>query len=161
MLSVSPELIERTASILGSDGITDEEIESKVLALVQDSMLARRLIDWLPEAFGIIFVPHIAKVNLPTTFSAKSKDGNWIEFKFDVEPIFESAARLGMEMYNSGPRSTFRNIVSRSSTVDAVNRALNQGESLEGATLSGPALIGVPAEVYIPQAKSFWRRLFK
>jgi hypothetical protein len=160
MLSVSPELLERTAEILGTDGISDEEIESKIFALAQDFMLARRLIDWLPEAFGIVFIPHMAKVNVPTTFSAKSKDGRWIEFKFGVEPIFEGAVRLGMEMYHCGHRGTFRNIVSRSSTLDAVNRALNQGDSIEGATLSGPVLIGVPAEVYMPQAKPLWRRLF-
>jgi hypothetical protein len=160
MLSVSSELIERTAEVLGTDGISEEEIESKVFAFAQDSILARRLIDWLPEAFGIIFIPHIARVNLPTTFSAKSKDGKWIEFKFCVEPIFEGAVRLGMEMYHSGPRSTFSNIVSRSSTVNAVNQALNQGDTIEGATLSGPALIGVPAEVYMPQVKPLWRQIF-
>jgi hypothetical protein len=160
MHAVSPDLIQRTAAILGTDGITDEEIESKVFALAQDSMLARRLIDWIPEAFGIIFIPHMAKVNLPTTFSAKSKKGKWIEFNFSVEPIFEGAVRLGMEMYHSGPRNTFSSIVSRSSIIDAINRALNQGEPLDGATLSGPAFAGIPAEVYTPQAKPLWRRLF-
>lgn len=81
-----------------------------------------------------------------------------MEFKFDAEPIFECAARLGIEMYHSGPSTTFRNIVSRSSIVDAVNHALNHGESLEGATLSGPALVGVPAFTMQDVTFCYWRR---
>jgi len=158
--SISPELIEHAAAILGTDGITEEEMESKVLALARDSMLARRLIDWIPEAFALVFIPHVASVNLPTTFSARSKRGKWMTFAFSAEPIFEQALRLGMEMYHSGPRSTFGNIALRSCMVDAANQALNDGDSLDGATLSGPALIGIPAEVYLPQPKSFWRRVF-
>ena len=160
MSPVSPDLIESTAVIIGTDGINDGEIEAEVSILAQDAMLARRLIDWIPEAFGLVFIPHLANVNLPTTFSAKSNNGKWFEFKFDAEPIFLGAVRLGVEMYHSGPRNTFSNIALRSSTVAAVNLALNQGSSLKGATLSGPRLIGVPAEVYLPPRQSLWRRFF-
>lgn len=161
MSTVLPELVAQAVAILGTDGITDAEIESNVLALTQDSMLARRLIDWPPEAFALVLIPHIAKVNLPTTFSARSKSGSWIEFSFQLEPIFEVAIRLGMDMYHSEQRSTFGNVALRGSTLDAVNKALNQGDPLEGATLSGPALVGIPAEVYAPPAKPLWRRLFQ
>jgi hypothetical protein len=161
MLQVAPDLIERSVAIIGADGISDEEIEVQVLALSQDPMLARRLIDWLPEAFGLAFVPHLAKVSLPTTFSAKSSSGRWLEFEFQVEPIFPIALRLGMEMYHAGPSKSFSNIVLRSSIIAAVNKALNNGSSLDGATLSGPALIGIPAETYLPRPKSLWRRLFQ
>ena len=161
MPTVPPELVAQAVAVLGTDGITDTEIESNVLALAQDSMLARRLIDWPPEAFALVLLPHIAKVNLPTTFSARSKSGDWIELSFQLEPIFQAAVRLGMDMYHSEQRSTFGNIALRSSTLAAVNEALNQGSSLEGATLSGPALAGIPAEVYMPPAKPLWRQLFQ
>ncbi|WP_434026802.1 hypothetical protein [[Pseudomonas] boreopolis] len=161
MLQVAPDLIERSIAIIGSDGISAEEIETNVLALAKDPMLARRLIDWLPETFGIVFVPHLANVNLPTTFSAKSSRGKWMEFEFKVEPIFPIALRFSMEIFHSGPRSTFSNIALRSSMVAVVNRALNEGASLDGATLSGPALIGIPAETYLPAPTSLWRRLFR
>ena len=161
MSTVLSELVAKAVAILGTDGITDAEIESSVLALAQNSMLARRLIDWPPEAFGLVLIPHIAKVNLPTTFSARSKSGNWVELSFQLEPIFQAATRLGMDMYHSEQRSTFGNVALRSSTLDAVNMALNQGRPLEGATLSGPALIGIPAELYAPHARPLWRRLFQ
>lgn len=159
MLQVAPELIERSVEIIGSDGISNEVIESQILALSQDRMLARRLIDWLPEAFGLVFVPHLAKVVLPTTFSAKSSRGKWMEFEFKVEPIFPIAVRIGMEMYHAGPNKTFSNIALRSSIVNVVNQALNNGSPLDGATLSGPALIGISAETYLPPPKSLWRWL--
>jgi len=161
MLPITPDLIERTAAVIGTDGITDEEIETKVLALSQDPMLARRLIDWLPEAFAIAFVPHFAKVILPKTFSAKSSKGKWIKFDFHVEPIFPIAINLGMEMYHAGSSNAFSNIVQRSSILNAINSALNAGETLDGATLSGPALIGIPAETYLPKQESLWHRLFR
>ncbi len=42
---VKIEHIENAISILGADGIADEDIELKVAALVHDPMLARRLSD--------------------------------------------------------------------------------------------------------------------
>ncbi|MGE8281126.1 MAG: hypothetical protein ACN6O2_11880 [Stenotrophomonas sp.] len=161
MSTISPELVAQAVAILGTDGITEAEIESNVLALAKDPMLARRLIDWPPEAFGLVLAPHIAKVNLPTTFRARSKSGSWVELSFQLEPIFQAAVHLGMDMYHSEQRRTFGNVALRSSILDAVNNALNEGESIEGATLAGPALIGIPAEVYTPTAKSLWRRLFQ
>jgi hypothetical protein len=161
MSTVPSELVAQAVAILGTDGITDAEIESNVLALAQNSMLARRLIDWPPEAFGLVLIPHIANVNLPTTFNARSKSGNWIELSFHLEPVFQSAVRLGMDMYHSEQRSTFGNVALRGSILAAVNKALNQGSPLEGATLSGPSLIGIPAEFYAPPAKPLWRRLLQ
>jgi hypothetical protein len=153
MPPITDKLVEQAVAILGTADISEAEIESRVFALAQDSMLARRLIDWPPEAFGFVLVRHIAKVKLPTTFSAKARSGKWVELSFELEPIFHTAVRLGLEMYHSGEGDTFSNVALRSSVVGTVNRALNQGSSLEGAALSGPALIGIPAEVYMADAK--------
>lgn len=161
MLSFSDVQLEEVADIIGSEDFDDEAIESRVAALVQDPMLARRLIDWVPEAFGIVLISHMTKVTLPLTFSVKNKRGKWIELDLKLEPIFESATRLAMHKFHEGPRSTFSNVVRRSALLDAANRALNDGETLEGATLSGPALIGIPAEVYLPPATPIWRRFFR
>ena len=161
MLQISPDIVDRAIAIVGTEGISNAEIETSMLSLAQDPMLARRLIDWLPEAFALVFVPHLANVNLPTTFRAKSRNGKWKEFEFQVEPIFSIAVHRAMEMYHSGHLNTFRKVVLRSSMIDAVNKALSQGDSLDGATLSGPALIGIPAETYLAQPRPLWRRLFQ
>lgn len=157
---ITNEMLEDVIVIMGEDGISDEDLENRVLELCGERMLARRFIDCLPEAFGLVFVPHLANVNLPSTFSAKDRRGKWMEFEFAMEPIFLEAMRLGAELYHAGPRKTFSNIVQRSAIVEVVNKALNDGSSLEGATLSGPALIGIPAETYLQQQKSRWQRRF-
>ncbi len=161
MLSISDRLLEEVADIIGLDDIDDDAVEHRVAALVLDQMLARRLIDWLPEAFGMVLVSHMAKVILPETFSAKDKYGNWVQFDLKVEPLFQSATQLAVRIFHDGPRSTFSNIVRRSALLGAANSALNNGQSLDGARLAGPALIGIPAEVYLPVSLSIWRRVFR
>lgn len=142
------ELIASAVAILGIKDISEEEIERQICSLSNDAMIARRLIDWIPEAFGMVFIPHVADVVLPPGFKAKSKVGDWIELDFGLEPIFAAAVEMGSEMFHSDNRMTFNNIVLRSATVGAVNNALNQGYSLDGVTLSSIAMIGIPAEAY-------------
>jgi hypothetical protein len=162
MLSLpTEEQLQKAIAMIGRDGISEDEIEVEISALAEEQMLARRLIDWLPEIFGIVLVSHMVDIHLPNTFSAKDERGNWIELDFKVEPIVQIAARVATEMYHAGSRNTFSNIALRSSMVDVVNRAVKQLESLNGARLSGPALIGIPAEIYLPPSKPFWRRFFE
>jgi hypothetical protein len=156
---VTAEAIHKAIAILGVEGIPEGEVQASIASFAHDKMVARRLIAWIPEAFGIVLVTHLGKVNLPTTFSARSTDGEWKQFEFKLEPIFAEALRVASDMYHSSDRSAFGNVAKRSSTVDVVNKVLNAGNSIEGATLSGPALIGIPAEVYGPTPKSMWRRL--
>jgi len=47
MTPIALETIEQVIAILGTEGITDEAIESKVAELVTDPMTGRRLIDWI------------------------------------------------------------------------------------------------------------------
>lgn len=161
VLTVSTETLQRAIAILGVEGIRDGDVESRVAALAEDKMVAQRLIDWIPEAFGIVLASHVGKIQLPTTFSARSRSGQWRNFEFSAEPIFGEALKMATDMYHSGDRSVFGNIAQRSSTIDAVNRALDAGESIDGAKLSGPALNGIPAEVYEAKPRPWWRRVLR
>lgn len=161
MTPIPEETVQAAIAIIGSSGIEDEQIERDVRALVTDDMTARRLIDWIPEAFGIVLVSHISnKIILPKTFSAKSTAGKWVELPFETEPIFVTALQIAQTMIHDGPKEVFQNVSLRSSMTNTVNNALNSGVSLDGACMSGPALIGIPAEVYPSPPKPFWRRLF-
>lgn len=161
-LEPSEQQIRQTIAVMGRDGISDADLETEVGALLGESMLARRMLDWLPEIFGMVLVAHMEDdITLPKTFSAQNWRGDWVEMEFDVEPLFQPTLCIAMEMYHSGPREAFGNIAMRSAAVSAVSRALEQNQSLDGASLSGPALIGVPAEIYLPRPRPFWRRLFR
>lgn len=162
MNTIPIELIEQAIIILGRTGISNEEIESEVLSIAQDQMLTRRLIDWIVEAFGMVLVGHISsEIILPTTFLAKNSDGEFISLKFAVEPIFVNALKMAQSIYHEGPREVFQNIALRSSMTNTVSNLLNAGSSLNGAILSGPALLGIPAETYPAPKKTIWNRLFK
>lgn len=161
MTPIPEETVQAAIAIIGTSGIEDEQIERDVRALVSDDMTARRLIDWIPEAFGIVLVSHISnKIILPKTFSAKSTAGKWVQLPFQTEPIFVTALQIAQVIFHEGPKETFQNVSLRSSMTNTVNNALNSGVSLDGACMSGPALIGIPADVYPSPPKPFWRRLF-
>jgi len=152
METVSNEVIERAIEILGEAGIPVEETEARLAKLVSDPMTVRRLADFIPEAFGLILIAHLGdgKMNIamPSGFQAADTKRKWHSFPFSSEPIFIHATRVATTMYHNGLRDVFKTVSLKSSTVSSVNNALNQGAKLENATLSGPALIGIPAEIY-------------
>jgi hypothetical protein len=157
--SPSIEQLQDVIGILGSGDGDEAALAARVETLVKDPMLARRLIAWIPEVFGMVLVSHLGKVNLPESFSAKSSAGKWLELNLEVEPIFRSTLPLAAAMFHTGPRDTFRNIAMRSSVLNAADNLLNAGASIDGATLSGPALIDIPADVY--EKQPFWRKFLK
>ena len=163
MHKVPPEFIQRTISLLGEGERRAVEIDIGVARFAPDKLTVRRLVDWIPEAFGYVLLPHVADLVLPRTFTAQAKDGTWQEFGFDREPIFAEATKIATDMYRDGPRAVFSNVAKRSTMLDAVNSTLNAGKSVRGIVVTGPALSGIPAEFYDvkakPAATSLWRKL--
>lgn len=151
--------LDKVVELIGSNSLAEDVIERQVLALVGDPMIARRAIDWIPEAFALVVAGHMDKVKLPTTFSAKGRDGVWHRFPLSAEPIFAQAMRKAAETFHHGPRDLFGAVAQRSGILDAVNKALNAGQDINGGTLSGPALIGIPAETYTLRP-SWWQRVW-
>ena len=151
--------LDKVVELIGSSSLSEDAIEREVLALVGDAQIARRAIDWIPEAFALVVVGHMAKVELPTTFSAKGRDGVWRQFPLSAEPIFAQAIHKAAETFHHGPRDLFGSVAQRSGILGAVNKALNAGQDINGATLSGLVLIGIPAETYaLP--RSWWQRVW-
>lgn len=72
-------LVEAAIGVLGNPDLKGDEIEARVLALAGgDAMLARRLIDVVPEGFGLVLVSHVesaATLQLPTGFSVQDAAG--------------------------------------------------------------------------------------
>lgn len=63
-------------------------------------MTARRVLDWFPEIFGLVFLPHLGKVVLPTQFSARNAHDQWMSFDIKVEPLLDPLLRLGATLYH-------------------------------------------------------------
>ena len=151
MREIEPGLVEAAFEILGDARLEETEIETRMLALAKNPLTARRLVDCVPEAFGLLLIAHLGKLDpsgLPQSFSARDAAGGWRSFPFSAEPIFALSGLLAGRMLHNGPRAKFETIAKRSALLASVNKALNAGADLSGARLSGPALIGAPAEFY-------------
>ena len=147
MRQVSIETLSKIGELAVS-GLTTEKYENAVADLAGDPDLARRIIDWLPEAFGLILVGHMADITLPKTFMAKDRSGEWMEIPFSKELVFGDALEFASLTYHNGPKHLFSGLAAQSSVVDAVNKALNAGESLTGARLGPIKMAGLSAETY-------------
>ncbi len=148
---IGPGLVEAAADILGDPHLGEAEIEARMLALAKSPMTARRLVDCVPESFGLLLIAHLGALDpsgLPQHFSARDATGGWRSFPFSAEPIFAASGLLAARMLHNGPRAKFETIAKRSALLASVNKALNAGADLSRARLSGPALIGAPAEFY-------------
>lgn len=152
MQTPSLSLVIEAVEILGQDGAREGDIEARMLALADgDEMLARRLIDCLREAFGLVVVSHVRgadQMTMPDSFKAQDAQGEWREFPMSAEPIMAMGARIASHVYHEGPRALLRNIADCSAMLNTVNNALNAGGTLEGSTLNGPEFLGIPADLY-------------
>lgn len=150
-LALTAELVDHAIHAFGQGERSEDAIENEILALAGHPLTARRLIDAIPEAFGLVLVAHIpacAGMALPSSFSVRSADGEWHSIACEREPVFALAAVAATRMYHDGPRDRFRAIASRASIVNVVSQALDQVDSLDGASMAGPAFDGIPAELY-------------
>jgi hypothetical protein len=147
MRQISLETLSKIGALAVSR-LTLEKYESAVADLVCDPDLARRIIDWLPEAFGLILIGHMGDITLPKTFRVKDRSGQWIEIPFSREPIFADVLDFASLTYHNGPKHLFSSLAVQSSVVDTVNKALNAGEPLTGASLGPITMAGLSAETY-------------
>jgi hypothetical protein len=114
-----------------------------------DQQLALRTINWLQESFGLVLIAHLdADVIPPTTFAVQDTAGEWIEFPLAADPIFKDAFGIATTVFHNGPREVFSSLAKASSIFSVVNKALNQGVSLQGARLLTIHMYGVRAETY-------------
>lgn len=147
--SLSKEVLKKVAELMALETHSEAETWKSISSLVGDPSLAKRAVEWLPEAFGYVLISRIPGVTLPKTFHVKDANGVWHELPFLVEPLAREAIELGLEAADSGLGDVFAKISLRSSIVAAVNSALNSGADISGATIAGPAFIKLPAEMYL------------
>lgn len=150
MEALSPQLIYQ-AVLLMAAAPEEEALEAQLRALVHDGLSVRRLIDVIPEAFGMVVAAHMpaaAGVILPDSFSVQDEAEQWADFPLQSEPIFAVAADIAIHTFHNGPRAQMENIAGRSSLLSAISNALDEGVELDGATLGGPQFFGLPATLY-------------
>lgn len=139
------------ARLMISTTAMSDQTWSKIVSVAGgDKSLAKRAMEWLPEAFGYVLLSHIPQVQLPNSFHVRSADGQWHEIDFSAEPIAKEAIELAMEVFHSGQREFFERLAAGSALVTTMNSALNSGADISGAQMTGPVFVNLPAEEYLP-----------
>jgi len=117
---------------------------------------AERVVGFMPIAFGRAVIEQVSEV----TFSEKYKvKENSKEYSLNDEPIYCTALNLAKESYDKGviEQATFAAIATRSAELDAVNKALNEGQDLTGAKFAPVLLFGYET---LGETKGWFKRVF-
>lgn len=135
------QLIQVAQYFVGKTGMDDGDL----VDLLHGNGLAReeseRLVAFLPIAFGRVVIAHIGKVSFTTDYRVKETGKT---YSLSDEPIFVEALKLAAEGYHSGlfSRESFTAVALRSPELDAVNKALNDGTDINGASFQTVEFFG-------------------
>jgi hypothetical protein len=145
MESVSNDTIRAAVEILGSCEQVDDEVERRIRSLVAEDLTMRRLVAFIPEAFGWVVVSHLPGATEMSLKGFIMEDGGG-PFPFISEPIFAEAVKIGQFTFHNGPRHLIRNIANRSAILSAASGLLDKVGSLKGCAFA--SCIALPASLY-------------
>jgi len=148
---VDQAVVGAVADILGAQEHVDEQVTQRVAEFVARPITVQRLIDVIPEAFGLVLIsrmPETRNTLIPNTFLVLDNFGDWNELPMWFEPIFDMALSKAKHTFDNGPRTTVENNCNRSVLISALSAALNANASLDGAAFAPPAFLDLPASLY-------------
>jgi hypothetical protein len=155
---VSYELVVQAADILATEGIDEDGIEAQLLALTGDELLAKRLREWIREAFGRVVLLSGHRIHFLDTFTVLTSERKLIKVPNRAEPIIKMAGRLAVDYLSQGRKEYVLLIAETSAPMQTALSMIEKGLSLDGAMMAS-AFNGIPAEAYPDYPKSFWKRL--
>ena len=129
--------------------------EDDLVELLQEKGYSRidaeKLNAFVPSAFSWPVIKKLGLENLPSHFVAVSKDGAEVQIDISSQHYFTAALTLAISTLENGwsstvPRKTYEIVAGRSAEMNATNKVLDEGGSLEGATLSPLVLKRLSAE---------------
>lgn len=148
--TVDRKVLEGVVALMAQEGNSYDRTLQLVSSLVGDDTLALRVVEWLPEAFGYAVVSRIPGLTLPKTFQVKNAQGHWQQLPLADEPLWAEMVSFAESAFSTELDAAVADIALRSSMLDVVNAALNFGADLSGAAISGPAFVGLRAEISLP-----------
>ena len=102
---------------------------------------AERYVAFMPIAFGRVVINRIGKVSFSSLYKIKE---NSRVYSLEKEPIFCMATDLAIKCYEQGivDKEVFSAIATRSAELNAVDKALNAGDDINGAEFAPIFLFG-------------------
>jgi hypothetical protein len=128
------------------DDFEDIDFEEALVADGTDRLMARRLVTFVPIAFGQVVLAGLG-LQPGTEFTFRNESGRLCSRAFGTVGEYLAAESLISELART---PGFRALAARDSRVGAVNKALREGESLDSikaGSLSSPALVADGADL--------------
>jgi hypothetical protein len=134
-------------SAMASNAVISEDDLVELLQKKGYSKIDAEMLNvFVPSAFSWPVIKKLGLENLPNHFVAMSKDGGEVQIPVSSQHYFTAALTLAYSTFENGwnstvSRATYEIVAGRSAEMNAANKVLNDGGSLEGATLS-PLVLG-------------------
>lgn len=135
------EILQVVQHFLEATDMEDGDLVDALVEKGQSKEFAEHAVAFLPIAFGRVVIVHIAQVTFTTDYQVKETKQT---HSLSNEPIFVKALKLATDSYHMRlvPRKVFSAIAMRSPELLAVNKALNEGADINGASFQTLELTG-------------------
>ena len=143
-------VLDTASAVAASPNITEGGLSALLRSKGYSPIQAEKLTTFVPSAFAWVLL-HKMGASLPNHYIALTKDGAEVSIPIAQEHYFTAALALAHHTFQNGwsaalPRSTFEAVANRSAEMDAVNKLLNQGETVSGASVQPFRVFGFTAE---------------
>ncbi len=139
---MTPEqLLQISQYFAAAAGKDDGDLINMLMEAGHPREFAERLVAFLPIAFGRVVIAHIGEMDLSDEYLVTETNSRHSLLN---EPVYTSALAFATGAYQSGilSRDCFSAVATRSAELSAVNRALNKGADLHGASMGPVVLFG-------------------
>ena len=156
--------MDRAKFIKGIEGLVEEINSDHAIARLEEMGFSKTesevFRNAVPEAFAVPVLEDLGVSSIDDTASARNVLNKWVSVKLADIPIFVQALELAREHRAVGviSQEAFVTIARSSALVDTANKALNDGTSLDGASVS-ICFIGARATQLV--GAPWYKRLFR
>jgi hypothetical protein len=157
------ELLSKHASL------SDKSMVTELSNAGFSALEAHLLVVLVPTAFSRPLLEKAGITAFAPTISAPTRAGGWVDIPLRTWPVYAAALALAREHYRSGilDQDAYKRVTLRSAEVDALTRALKEGEDLNGAAIASAIVwpcaedLGFEPHTEPEAAKSWLKRLFR
>jgi hypothetical protein len=119
---------------------SEQEIVERLRAMGYSEVHAEKLNVFVPSAFAWALLKRMGVSAFPNHYIALTRDRREKQLPLEQEHFFTAALQLASQTLEEGwteglSRQTFETVIARSAELNAANKALNEGDSLAGASL--------------------------
>jgi hypothetical protein len=142
LMTVHEDIFATVVAFQTTNATTDQEIVDELVARGYGRLRAELLAVFVPLGLARAVIARVSsKVRLPETAVVLDGDQR-LTVPLAFVPEFETARHVGEETFSNGviPRELFSSIVSFSVELKLINRMLDAGKELAGATFAPPHL---------------------